>query len=680
MTTPVRILLVEDSRADAELIGATLAADGLAAVCDRVATADDFLARLPGDYQLILSDYSLPSFDGIAAQEIARQRRPDLPFVFVSGTMGEEVVIDRLKAGATDFVLKQRLTRLPGAVRRALQEARARQERDRAQAEVRRLHAELEQRVEDRTRQLAKANDALAERSAELQKATAFLDSIVEHLPAIVFVKDAQERRFVLFNRAGEELLGLSRGDVLGRTTDEVFSPEVAQRLSAHDADVLECRVPASVVEEVIDTKHKGMRFVHTKKTPIAGADGRPEYLLGIALDITDRRAAEEAARLAKLEAERANRTKSEFLSRMSHDLRTPLNAILGFAQLLETDPLLAGEQLENVRQILKGGSHLLELINEVLDISRIEAGHLSLSIEPLQVSELVREVVDLMRPLASVRRISLAVQLPAGADLCLLADRQRLRQVLVNLVGNAVKYNRDGGAVRIDGTRLGERVRLHVADTGPGIPPEKRQLLFQPFERLGAERSAVEGTGLGLAVAKRLIEAMSGRIGAESSDEGATFWVELPVADENGRTTAGESTAQSVRRHDKGTILYIEDNRLNIRLVERLLTRRPGVRLVAAGTGADGIAAAIREHPRVILLDLHLPDITGEEVLNRLRGDDRTAHIPVAVLSADVTGVQSERLRSMGAQAYLTKPLVLASLLDLIDAHLDGAQGTQPL
>lgn len=525
MTTPrLRILLVEDSPADAELIAATLVQDGVACDCDRVATRDTFLARLDGPYDLIVSDFSLPAFDGITAQEIARRRRPDLPFVFVSGTMGEEVVIERLKAGATDFVLKHRLARLPGAVRRALQEARDRKERDRAREEVRRLHAELEQRVEERTHQLAEA----------------------------------------------------------------------------------------------------------------------------------------------RREAERANRAKSEFLSRMSHDLRTPLNAILGFAQLLDTDPSLGDEQIENVRQILKGGSHLLELINEVLDIARIEAGLLALSIEPLQVSEVLSEVVDLMRPLASARRVSVAVHL--NHDLQVLADRSRFRQILLNLLGNAVKYNRVGGDVRVTAERVAGRIRIRVSDTGPGIPEGKRALLFQPFERLGAERDTVEGTGLGLAVAKGLVEAMSGAIGIEVPAAGATFWIDLPEAER--QPSPEEGDGDPVQR-ERGTVLYIEDNRLNVRLLERLLGRRPNVRLVTAANGADGIALAVQEKPSLILLDLHLPDISGEDVLRRLRSDPRTAQIPIAVLSADAIQSQRDRLMRTGVQAYFTKPLVLASLLELIDTYL---------
>ena len=678
MSEPLRILLLEDNPTDAELITATLESEGLTCECHRVVTREQFSAHLNHPYDLILSDYSLPGFGGIDAQQIALERRPDLPFVFVSGTMGEEVAIERLKAGATDYVLKHRLGRLTGAVRRALAEAQNRKERDRARAEVSRLNAELEQRVADRTNQLAQANTELARREWELRKATAFLDSIVENLPAVVFVKDARYRRYVRFNRAGEELIGKRSEEVIGHTDHEIFPAAIADAFARTDLDALQGRGPVNGTDEVLATEAKGVRVLHTKKIPILGAQGTPEYLLGIAVDITERQHAEEAVRLARLEAERANQAKSKFLSRMSHDLRTPLNAILGFAQLLESEASQSPEQLDNVRQILKGGEHLLVLINEVLDIARIETGHVSLSIEPLDVSGILQEVLELMRPLAAARQISLTIDDdPHGW--CVRADPQRLRQIFVNLVGNAVKYNSQGGDVRISGGRSNGRIRIRVSDTGPGIPPGKVSRLFQPFERLGAELGTIEGKGIGLTVAKGLVEAMEGAIGVESPASGATFWIELPAADDPAGRTSARRPADSASLHGAGTVLYVEDNAANVRLVERLLSRRPGVRLAVAGEGEGGIMAAIREQPDLILLDLHLPDSSGEEVLQRLLSDPRTARIPVAVLSADATQAHSDRLLRAGAKAYLTKPLVLATLLELIDTHLGAPGAARP-
>ena len=768
MDSAIRILHLEDDPADAELIAATLAAEGLVCECSRVSSRDEFVAALDGAWDLIIGDYAIPGFDGVTAQQLAAARRPDLPFVFVSGTMGEEVAVERLKAGATDYVLKQRLARLPSAVRRALQEADVRRERraleeaveflqhliaaspsiifrlepqtlratfvspnirwllgyepeevigvpgfwqeiihpEHRSAVVTRLHegigasvAQVEQEYRLRAKDgryrwffnllridydaeanpvgvLGYALDIAARKAAEedLQRANAFLDSVVENLPVMLFVKEAVEGRFVRFNRAGEEMLGLPRSALLGRTDAEIFPPQLASAFATADREVLSSRTPVEIPEEIVATSGRGPRVLHTRKIPICDASGGPQYVLGISEDITERRFAQEAARLARLEAERASHAKSEFLSRMSHDLRTPLNAILGFAQLLEMDRL-APEQNESVRQILKGGAHLLELINEVLDIARIEAGHLSLSPEPVAVSEVVTQVVELIRPLGAVRGIAVGSDLPSTSPRHVRADRQRLTQILMNLVGNAVKYNRDAGTVMVSCTQQPDRLRIAVRDTGRGIPPPQLSLLFQPFERLGAEQSAVEGTGLGLAVSKGLVEAMDGAIGVESCvGEGSTFWIELPAVEAPAPTVEAPTPLAPAARATTGVVLYVEDNPSNVRLLERLLGRRAGISLITATTGAAALDTARRRIPDLILLDLHLPDSSGEDVLQQLWANPVTRQIPVAILSADATHSQIQRLLAAGAVAYLTKPLQLTRLLELLDSKLPAA------
>jgi CheY-like chemotaxis protein/two-component sensor histidine kinase len=362
----------------------------------------------------------------------------------------------------------------------------------------------------------------------------------------------------------------------------------------------------------------------------------------------------------------------------MSHDLRTPLNAILGFAQLLDLDDL-PEDRKESVSQILRGGTHLLSLINEVLDIARIEAGHLSLSMEPVHVIELAELAVELVAPLATARGITVAIDRSQGADVVVLADRQRLNQILLNLLSNAVKYNRPGGAVTV-GCRLLDqgRARLLVTDTGPGIAEAKLALLFQPFERLGAEQTAVEGTGLGLALSRGLAEAMGGALGVDSAiDRGSTFWIELARTDEpQPRRQEPVAAAITDSRGTQGTLLYIEDNHSNVRLMQRVLERRPGVRLLHAGDGETGLALAGSERPDLIFLDLHLPDMSGEEVLGRLAADPVLRRIPVAVLSADATLTQSRRLTASGAVAYLTKPLEIRQVMNLIDERLEQRAG----
>ncbi len=512
------------------------------------------------------------------------------------------------------------------------------------------------------------------------RQARASLDAVFEHLPSGVFVKDARNLRYVRVNRASCELFDVEPSELLGRTDADVFPAALASAYEARDREVVELRAPVDTPAEVIATRRLGARVVHTRRIPMFGADGEAEYILGICDDVTERRTAHEEVRLARLEAERASRAKSDFLSRMSHDLRTPLNAVLGYAQVMAMDTL-SDEQADSVRQILKGGSHVLELINEVLDIARIEAGHLSLSREPVAVAEVVPQVVELVRPLGAARGIEITFDAASCGSLHVAADRQRLRQVLLNLVSNGVKYNRDHGRVHVTCEVMSGLVRIDVADTGAGIPAEKQSLLFQPFERLGAEQSAIEGTGLGLAVSKGLTEAMGGRIGLQSRRDGSTFWIELPRAEPPApRADAPAGTApRPAVAGAAGTVLYAEDNRANVRLLERLMARRPGVRLVAAPTGGAALLLARTERPDLILLDLHLPDMKGDEVLRRLQADGETRAIPVAVLSADATASQQQRLMAAGAVAYLTKPLDLSALLALLDDRLNGQQVREP-
>jgi signal transduction histidine kinase len=386
---------------------------------------------------------------------------------------------------------------------------------------------------------------------------------------------------------------------------------------------------------------------------------------------------ANEALQRAKEEADHANRAKSEFLSRMSHELRTPLNAILGFGQLLELS-VSDREDRESVQEILRAGKHLLGLVDEVLDIARIEAGRVSLSLEPVAVQPLIEETLSMLRPLASQRDIALYTATELGT-LHARADRQRLKQVLLNLLSNAIKYNRDGGVVVVSCAESSpERVRIQVKDTGPGIAPDDQPHLFAPFHRLPSGAATIPGTGLGLAISKGLIEAMEGTIGVESTKgEGSTFWFELPLAE---GVAISVDSAPAVKTMDAmvadahpqwtQTVLYIEDDVANLRLVERVMARRPRVRLLTAMQGWLGLDLATQHHPDLILLDLHLPDVHGVEILQRLKADPTTACVPVVILSADATPGQAERLRTLGAQGFLAKPLDIQHLLGLVDEH----------
>jgi signal transduction histidine kinase/CheY-like chemotaxis protein len=411
------------------------------------------------------------------------------------------------------------------------------------------------------------------------------------------------------------------------------------------------------------------------------------ERTLELRAALDERARLEGDERKAREIAEAANRSKSEFLSRMSHELRTPLNAVLGFGQLLQLDELNQSQE-EAVEQIVRGGRHLLDLINDVLDISRIETGTLPLSPEPVSVAEVIDDTLTLIRPLAAHRRIHLTVEGASESGVYVLADRQRLKQVLLNLVSNAIKYNRDGGAVTVSCELVdSERARLLVADTGPGIPAELLERLFVPFDRLGAERGEVEGTGVGLALSRHLAEAMGGVLEVQSTyGEGSRFWVELSVVEDPvqqyDRLVGPAETDLDARPRGSGPrrqVLYIEDNLANLRLVERLLQRRADIELLPAMQGRLGLALAREHRPDLILLDLHLPDIGGDAVLRELRAHRRTADIPVVIVSADATPGQIERLTAEGANAYLTKPFDVQSLLALINDLIEIDSPARP-
>jgi PAS domain S-box-containing protein len=496
-----------------------------------------------------------------------------------------------------------------------------------------------------------------------------------------------------VFNAGAERMLGYSANEVVGKPAAPQF----------HDPDEVAARAAELGVEPGLDVfvttaKHgepETREWTYIRKdgtrlpvlltvTPVRSADGETVGFMGIANDLSERKRSEEAAEqahaeavAARAEAERANQAKSEFLSRMSHELRTPLNAILGFGQLLEMDGLEPGQQ-ESVHHIMRGGRHLLDLINEILDISRIEAGTLAISLEPVRVGDALADVLSLVRPLAEERSVTLRHELTALDDVHVLADRQRLKQVLLNLMSNAIKYNRLGGTATVELEDAGAKMRILVRDQGAGIAPEHLERVFLPFDRLGAEQGPVEGTGLGLALSKRLVDVMGGTLTVETTiAAGTTFAVDLAVTDSpeataRAKTPPGARPILDLPTLPPGVILYIEDNVSNLRLAQQVLAGQEHVELISAMKGADGLELAQTRRPDVVLLDLHLPDMGGTDVLERLKADPATRDIAVVVLSADATDGQVKRLMNKGARDYLTKPLDLERFFEVIASILD--------
>ncbi|WP_231874508.1 ATP-binding protein [Azoarcus sp. KH32C] len=540
--------------------------------------------------------------------------------------------------------------------------------------------------ITERKRQEQRARSLLTENQAILRN-------------AMVGIVQVKQRTIVGCNRRVEEILGYEPGELVGTSTRVVFASD-AQFKTIGEESYRTLSTGGCYNEELPMQRKDGTVFWGAA-TGSAIHPRRPhEGSIWIIADISDRRRAkEELLRLneeleervaqrteellaAKEEAERANLSKSEFLSSMSHELRTPLNAILGFSQLLKADPAapLTTDQGESLDEILRAGKHLLALINEVLDLARIESGRLELAPESVELAPLAQECLSLVRPLAEARRIALGAEVPT--DCLLRVDRLRLRQLLLNLLSNAVKYNRDGGEVSLVATTEPGLVHLAVHDTGIGIAPEFLPRLFKPFERHGEASRQVEGTGIGLALCKRLVEAMGGTIAVDSRPgEGSVFRVTIPCTPTPAACASPaaahepETTASSDAGGATHTLLYVEDNAANLRLVQKIIALHPQLRLIDAATAETGLELARACHPDLILMDLGLPGICGMEALRRLRQQPEFRDTPVVAVSANAMPSDIVLARAAGFDDYLTKPLDLDKFQGMLQTLLDKAE-----
>jgi PAS domain S-box-containing protein len=487
-------------------------------------------------------------------------------------------------------------------------------------------------------------------------------------------------------NKQMEALTGCTRDELIGAPFKNYFTdPERAEAgiqlmLSGKRVTDYELTVCAR------DGKNTVVSY---NATTFYDRDRKLQGVFAAARDVTEQKRfewtlQETNAKLesAKSMAEKANLAKSEFLSSMSHELRSPLNAILGFAQLMESaSPLPTTSQKENIAQILQAGWYLLKLINEILDLAGIESGKVSLSPEPVSLSDLMSECQAMMEPQAQQRGICMIFP-KFDHPRFVSADRTRLKQIVINLLSNAIKYNKEQGMIVVDCTiTVPERIRFSVKDTGAGLPPEKLAQLFQPFNRLGQEDGDVSGTGIGLVVTKRLAELMGGIIGVESTvGVGSVFWCELLSAvapklavqsGEAGALVQLQASADALPR----TLLYIEDNPANMQLVEQLIARYPLMRLLTAVDGTLGIELARATQPDVILMDINLPGISGIKALKILRKDPATAHIPIVALSANAMPRDIEKGLEAGFFRYLTKPINVKEFMNTLNAALDFAE-----
>ena len=488
-----------------------------------------------------------------------------------------------------------------------------------------------------------------------------------------VWEMDGDFRFSYVSDRAFKTMM-IRREDIIGHLRWDFAGPEVVAQnpeLWAAHCEDLENHRPFRDFRYPLTRPDGTVMHISLNGDPIFGDDGAFMGYRGTSSDITALVTAQGTLEQAQVEAEKANRAKSEFLSSMSHELRTPLNAILGFAQLLEfgkKDPL-TDRQKDQVRQIMKGGNHLLELIDEVLDLAKIEAGKLSLSIETVDMRNLVDECLSFAGTLAAKRDITIEDR--TGDALPMIwADRLRSKQALLNLLSNAVKYNREGGQIWLDAEQRNDgAIWIGVTDTGLGIPEDKHADLFRPFSRLGAGDQEIEGTGIGLVITKKLVEEMDATMGFDSTPgEGSTFWVEFPLAVEDLKEAPLEEQDDAVADLAIGSeerlLLYVEDNPTNLALMEDIIEDVSNLTMISTHTAELGLALAEERKPDVIILDINLPGMNGIEAVQILKKLDATKDIPVLALSANAMPDTIERGRQAGFRDYLKKPVNVSELM----------------
>jgi len=695
MTTAIRVLHFEDDPADAQRIRDRLQQGDL--VCDIawVQTREDFVSALQRQaFDLVLSDYEV---GGLEMPRHVRQQHPELPLIVMSKRlMTEEEAVECMKAGATDYVLKERVQRLGFSVRRALEEQRQKAALRQAEEKLRALNADLEARVHLRT--------------AELETANAFLNSVINYIPYQVMVKNADDLKLVRVNRALEQLTGRSQDELLGKMIhDFVSSREEAEFFEAKDKEALELGREVDIPEETLHAYDGSVHVLHAKKIPILDDAGQPRYLLTISEDVTERKRKEREierlnAALAQrsTEVEAANRAKSTFLATMSHEIRTPMNGMLGMLELLSLTELDA-EQRETLGLVRESSRSLLRIIDDILDFSKIEAGKLEIRPEIVSIKRLVEEVQSIYLGNASSKGLVVRRMVDPRISPALRVDPVRLRQILNNFVSNAIKFTSEGW-IDINVQWLGraegqEKLRFEVKDTGIGVSPEDQQRLFQPFSQaVGDEaRRRPGGTGLGLVISRQLAQMMGGSVRMESAPGmGTTIILDLtlPVAESvpgsdagNGRAfpaaTAMRRVAPSTAEAEtEGTLVLLADDHPVNRM---LILRQVRTLGYAAQTADDGVQALeLWKSGRfgLVITDCHMPHMDGYELARSIRGlesEGGRKRVPIIACTANALQGEAEACLAAGMDDFLVKPVELMHLVDKLDRWLPLPQAPSP-
>lgn len=553
-------------------------------------------------------------------------------------------------------------------------------ERRQAADELRQLRDELEIRVQERTRDLQMEVAVRRQAEEAVQKSEERLRLVLDAVLDCILTID--ENGIIKdVNPAAVRIFGYERVEMIGNNVSMLMPEPYRSEHDAYLARYLATNEPhiIGIGREVHGRRKDGSFFPLDLAVSELVQDGQ-RLFTGVVRDITERKNADAALQQAKELAEAANLAKSKFLSGVSHELRTPMNAVLGFSQLLAANPKepLSAKQAEYTDHIIKSGLHLLDLINEILDLAKVESGTLSLSIENVDPRTALDESLALVQPMAAKAGIAVHCHVSEAEMPLVRVDYTRFKQILLNLLSNAIKYNLPEGSVAVTASPgASGRLRLNVADTGKGIPDHLADDVFLPFTRLQHETSEIEGTGIGLAITKQLVELMGGEIGFTSRvDEGTTFWIEVPLADERAAATRAEEGKESGNALDvlpggSHTLLYVEDNVANVALMAELVAQVPNLSLLAAKEGVHGLELARTHKPDVILLDINLPGMDGYEILEHLGKDPQTRLIPTLALSANAMPSDVEKGRQAGFYAYLTKPLDVRKLLQALAAAL---------
>lgn len=674
-----RLLAIDDSVTYLQELASQLREEDYVVIL--AASGEEALERLATEsVDGILLDLIMPGLSGQETCKRIKKRAKwrDIPLIMLTAHDDRDAMIECINAGADDYIAKSAdfevlKVRLRAHLRRKhiedenhlIREKLVRSETEAtARFQIEAEQMKLDQRLRDQqfyTRSLIESN----------------IDALMTTDPAGIITD---------VNNQMEALTGCTRDELIGSPFKSYFTDparaEAGIKLVLREKKVTDYELTASA-------RNGKKTLVSYNATTFYDRDRTLQGVFGVARDVTERKRFEQALQetnvamnSAKSAAEKANLAKSDFLSGMSHELRSPLNAILGFAQLMDTaSPPPSDVQKESITQILQAGWHLLKLINEILDLSVVESGKVSLSLEPVDLSQVLSKCQTMMESQAQQRGIVMTFPLFKQPSF-VWADQTRLMQIVINLLSNAIKYNQSNGQVTVDySVTSSESIRISFRDTGAGLAPEKVAQLFQPFNRLGQEASSVSGTGIGLVVTKQLVELMGGVMGVNSTvGEGSVFWFELQSTPEPElKTIALEHAAPKIAIRPIDTpqkiVLYIEDNPANMKLVENLIDRRTDIKLLKAVDGSLGIALAKSSLPDVILMDINLPDISGIDALKALREDVSTAHIPVVAISANAMSRDIEVGRQLGFFRYLTKPIVVEEFMTTLDLALDWTQ-----